>query len=339
MNNDSPSSYYGNISAITQALRANGVDVDSLYEQSGINIADYKDGSKRIPNKLIERFVELAIIETSPTLSFDSVNQLSPASYHALGVGLLYSENLRSFCKRYERYFTLISTMLKIRYVETEHEAKLESVENADICPLVTNFDSDCFVASTLKFLRMTIGPQYFPKKVSLIWTPPVEIQQQYFDLFGPNIEFSADKTEIYFDVNDLDEELFSANIELARESDKTVTNFLEKTATIDIESRVYAKIIEFLPSGDCSRERVAESLKMSPGTLHKKLKAINTSYKELLDTICKELAEQYIGTDGLTIGEAAYLLGVSDCSNFSRSFKRWVGMSPSEYRESKVND
>ena len=57
MNNDSPSSYYGNISAITQALRANGVDVDSLYEQSGINIADYKDGSKRSPNKLIERFV------------------------------------------------------------------------------------------------------------------------------------------------------------------------------------------------------------------------------------------------------------------------------------------
>ena len=31
---------------------------------------------------------------------------------------------------------------------------------------------------------------------------------------------------------------------------------------------------------------------------------------------------------------EVAYLLGFSDCSNFSRAFHRWTGQSPSDFRD-----
>ena len=35
-----------------------------------------------------------------------------------------------------------------------------------------------------------------------------------------------------------------------------------------------------------------------------------------------------------VSVSEVAYLLGFSDCSNFSRAFHRWTGRSPSVYRE-----
>ena len=228
----------------------------------------------------------------------------------------------------------MISTILQIDYREDKQFAVLVSSEIAEVSELVRNFDSDCFVAITLKFLRMVCGPSFNPKKVAITWAPSTEVQQQYFDEFNCDIEFSAEKSAIYLDIETIEDELPTANIALARDSDKAVVDFLAKTASVDIESLVCSKIIEFLPTGNCTRETVAKSLHMSPGTLHKKLSAINSSFKTLLDLICKELAEQYIGTDGLSIGEAAYLLGVTDCSNFSRSFKRWVGMSPSEYRD-----
>ena len=34
-------------------------------------------------------------------------------------------------------------------------------------------------------------------------------------------------------------------------------------------------------------------------------------------------------------LGEVAYLLGHSDLSAFVRSFKRWTGTTPGEYRKS----
>lgn len=335
MANTSPSSFYGNATIICQALNASNVDANALLLQAGINLNDYKNGMNRVPYDLMGKFIQLGISVTDPSLSLKSCEFLSPASYHALGVGLLYSDNLRSFCQRYQRYYALITTLLSVEYHESVGKACLTSNELDNDPQEVRNFDSDCFAAITVKFMRMIRGPEYNPKKISLIWTPTDDIIQKYHNYFRCEIEFSAKQTAVCLEVSDLDKELPASNRELARESDKTVTEFLEKTAKVDLKSRVVAKLIEFLPSGDCSRERVAVSLHMTASTFHNKLKQEGTNYQDLLDQIRKELAEQYIGKDGMSMAEATYLLGFTDCSNFSRAFKRWVGMSPRDYRSS----
>jgi len=334
-----PSSYHGNVLAIKQALTARGIDANELLEESGINLPDYKNGLHRVPDELILNFIDLVVRKTDPSISLEAVKCLSPASYHALGTGLLYSDTLRSFCQRYQRYFSLISTLFNVEYHETIGTAYLAGESITGDLPNVNNFDSDSFVAMTMKFVRMICGPHYKPKKVCLSWTPPSELIGKYREELDCEIEFSSDKTAVYFEVIDLDKELPSSNRELARQSDKTITEFLEKTGSVDLKSRVYSKLIEFLPSGDCSRERVAMSLNMTPSTFHNKLKVEGSNYQDLLDNIRKELAEQYIGKNGISIGEAAYLLGFTDCSNFSRAFKRWVGMSPREYKSSVKHD
>ena len=45
-------------------------------------------------------------------------------------------------------------------------------------------------------------------------------------------------------------------------------------------------------------------------------------------------LAEHYIGNDKYSVTEIAFLLGFSDTSSFSRAFRDWFGLSPSERRE-----
>jgi AraC-like DNA-binding protein len=51
------------------------------------------------------------------------------------------------------------------------------------------------------------------------------------------------------------------------------------------------------------------------------------------LDGIRSELAERFIRDRSLTLSEITYLLGFAETSSFSRSFKRWTGMTPSAYR------
>ena len=100
---------------------------------------------------------------------------------------------------------------------------------------------------------------------------------------------------------------------------------------------QVRSKLVELLPSGECSKEDVAKELYMSVRTLHNKLERLGSSYQQVLDETRRELAEQYMQQRQRSISEVAYLQGFSDCSNFSRAFKRCTGESPSQFRSSNI--
>jgi AraC-like DNA-binding protein len=71
----------------------------------------------------------------------------------------------------------------------------------------------------------------------------------------------------------------------------------------------------------------------MSTRTLHRRLYEEGTSFVDLLDETRRELAAGYIRRSDYSVGEVAYLLGFAETSSFNRAFRRWTGMSPSEYR------
>ena len=92
--------------------------------------------------------------------------------------------------------------------------------------------------------------------------------------------------------------------------------------------------LFELLPRGQFSLSSLAESLEMQEQDLSVELKSSNTSYQQLLGDTRRELAEEYILRSELTVNEIAYMLGFSDCSNFARSFRRWTGKSPTDFRD-----
>jgi AraC-like DNA-binding protein len=71
----------------------------------------------------------------------------------------------------------------------------------------------------------------------------------------------------------------------------------------------------------------------MSPRSLQRKLAAEGVAYRKLVDAVRRELAESYLAAGNFTLTEISYLLGFSSQAAFSRAFKRWVGLSPQEFR------
>ena len=92
------------------------------------------------------------------------------------------------------------------------------------------------------------------------------------------------------------------------------------------------------LGSGEVSIDRVARELGMSRQTLYRRLKAEGTTFEELLDAKRRQLAVRYLGLDRSSVKAAAYKLGFSDPAAFSRAFKRWTGISPSNFREAPAS-
>ena len=81
------------------------------------------------------------------------------------------------------------------------------------------------------------------------------------------------------------------------------------------------------------SLDQVAEMLSMSRRTLLRKLESEKISYQQLLDEARNELACWYLRQSRMPLGHVAEKIGFSDQTNFSRSFKRWKGHSPKDYR------
>jgi len=77
----------------------------------------------------------------------------------------------------------------------------------------------------------------------------------------------------------------------------------------------------------------VAREFSFSSRQLQNKLNAEGTSYRKLLEQIRKKMALRYLQEPDVNLCDIAFLLGFSDQSAFNHAFKRWMGISPREYR------
>ncbi len=83
--------------------------------------------------------------------------------------------------------------------------------------------------------------------------------------------------------------------------------------------------------------EQIASQLNMSARTLHRHLRRENTSYQRIKDECRSEAAMVYMSRPELTISAVAMLMGFQDASAFHRSFKKWTGLSPGDYRRREL--
>lgn len=92
------------------------------------------------------------------------------------------------------------------------------------------------------------------------------------------------------------------------------------------------------LSQGFPSFEDVASQLNMSAPTLRRHLRKEGVSYQGLKDGCRKEAAIAYLSRPELSVSAVAALMGFTDPSAFHRSFKKWTGLTPGQYRLSEFS-
>lgn len=100
---------------------------------------------------------------------------------------------------------------------------------------------------------------------------------------------------------------------------------------------RTTDRVLQILLNGDLARMRadsVAETLGMSGTTLRRRLRADHTCYQFLLDRARQYRCEEQLRKVWRPGKCLADDLGYLEVNSFYRAFRRWTGLSYSQYKE-----
>jgi len=151
--------------------------------------------------------------------------------------------------------------------------------------------------------------------------------------MFKCPVSYGQARNALYFDARLLELPTSIKDLSLA----PIVRSYLEKAQRHDefeigeLTSHVIGKL---LVTGRCTREVVADCLRLHPRTLQRRLGAAGTSFSELFDEQRHRLAMDLVSRQSMPLAQVASTLGFSDQSSFNQAFRRWTGASPTWFRK-----
>ncbi|HIF50441.1 MAG TPA: AraC family transcriptional regulator [Thiotrichaceae bacterium] len=314
-------------------LEEYGHNPESLFREVGLDpkLMHHPDArmSYDVADNLWSKTSELI---GDPCCGLRIIKHWHPSQFGALAYAWLTSSSLRTAFNRFYRYVHTVSEFFDIQLEDTKEGFVVTVVPKPFVMDIPGR--NDAVLAIFVKLCRTNVDEALNPLKVTLTHKE-YPCSDEYHAFFRSPIEFEAATNSITLPSEVVDQQLDGANPQLAQLHDQLMISTLANLNRNDIEQRVKAAIIEQLPSGNISQQMVAGALNMSVRNLQRKLKNIDTIFRELRDEIRQKLAKQYVTGTDVNLSEVAFLLGFSESSTFSRAYKRWHGVTPSEVRKS----
>ena len=201
--------------------------------------------------------------------------------------------------------------------------------------------EAACCLSMWHRFFGWLIGRPIALARVELTGRAPSSLAR-YRQLFNCELLFEADRPALRFEAGYLDYPLVH-NEDSLRDFLRTAPYQLlvmpADPGKLSLVDQVRALIGHDFSRGFPSFERITDLLHMSAPTLRRRLKREGTTFQELKDACRRDASIAYLDRPELSINDVAILMGFTDPSAFYRSFKKWTGCTPGEYRSGRNGD
>jgi AraC-like DNA-binding protein len=185
------------------------------------------------------------------------------------------------------------------------------------------------------RFFGWLCGRPIELKRVDFTGRSP-EHPEKYENLFACPLYFNQPHDLLYFDSACLAWPIVHTEHSL-REFLRTAPYqllIMESSADANnLSAQVKAMIGHDFSEGFPSFETISSALNMSAPTLRRRLKREGTTFQQLKDEARCEAAKLCLERPDLSINEVAMQMGFTDPSAFHRSFKKWTGQTPGQFR------
>ena len=312
-----------------------GIDPEPIFLQADLPMAPPESPQLRFPLvKIRELWALSREASGDEEIGLKTGWYAKPIHFYAFGYSWLASSTLLGAMQRFTRYFQLMSTAsVDISLTETADSYALSAVfPDASAAPPKEGID--CGMTALLALCDIVAEKKIRPIRVETI-RPATMHPEAYREALGAPIRFNADVGILHFDKATLRAPLPHGTPDIAKATDRIAEQYIETLDPRKVASQVRRLLIDLLPSGKADQELVSSRLNRSTSTLQRQLQGEGMTYREVLESTQRSLANTYLRDRKHSHAQIAYLLGFSEQSNFSRAFKRWTSMSPSQFQQS----
>jgi AraC-like DNA-binding protein len=317
---------------MVHAASAVGVNRAELLARVGVSETELERDTSVATATLALAWGIAPQLSRDPLFGLHAGGHAEYGSYDVLDYLFMSSATLGDGCRAIERYCRIVTEIWRIDLQVDGEVARFRlSVPQGMVEPLWHAWDY--FFSGSLKRIRAAAGVHISPTAVHFMHGPRDD-DGEYERLFRCPVTFDHPINEYVFPSKLLDVTMLSSNPTLHRLVRRHAEELLARVPSDqDLLVRAQTLLPLLLKDPAMSLEVLATQLGVGERNLQRKLAEHGITYKELVDRAREEYALRALEGGVTSIQEIAYELGFNSTASLSRAFKRWRGMSPSEWQ------
>ncbi|WP_299727657.1 AraC family transcriptional regulator [uncultured Endozoicomonas sp.] len=335
---------------ILRVAQEQGYDVHELIEDAGLSFNPLElapDESFEIPTLTFSKlFRRISDILQDEAFGLSTDFKVPPGTFRILCYTIIHCNTLRKAMDRATEFASMIygfhglniKPMPPYKQQKGSDDATLVYSTAANLFNSDINLEKQLQIVNSLsmwhRFCCWLIGSQIIIKQVNLMGPPQNDfIGHRYFDC---PVLFEQQENSLIVSASILDAPLVH-NEDSLEAFLKTVPYQLlvidEEQNCETVISRIRSVLGNNFTRSLPTFDEMAELLNISSRTLRRRLENEGTTYQKVKDECRRDAAIDYLNRSSLTINSVAALMGYDEPSAFHRSFKKWMGMTPGEFR------
>lgn len=317
---------------IIASARRKGLDVEKLLDAAGL---DEYVAQKPQLRMTAEQFSEL-LLQFWQQADDEFLGMAGGQSLHGtftmMAKQAVQQPDLRGVYTHISRFYHLVNQGLHMRLDEEEKEAAfILDREKPELDP--DNTMLEFFMLLHHRFPGWLIGKRIPLLRVEVRHAKP-QHAAEYGLIFPCDVIFDCSRNALVMDSANLEAPVIQTPEALRKHLKDAPLNWVTRQTYSPKYTR---KTLDYLDQmdliGNARIDELADTLHITSRTLRRRLIEEKSSFQELKDRVRRDKAIHLLSHQGETVSEISKILGFSDTATFSRAFKHWTGISPSEYR------
>ncbi|WP_261803233.1 AraC family transcriptional regulator [Serratia nematodiphila] len=257
------------------------------------------------------------------------------SAYGLLGYGLLSSATGREAVALAQRYLALTYTYVGMAFRHVGQRGVVTFEPSPELSAELQRFFVGRAMGATCRVLRDVIGSDFELAAFDLAFGEASGGKKQ---VLGARIRHGQRANAIAFEYAFLDRPLPQANAATAAMCERMCAELIARRRTrLDMASFLTEYLSAHAFDSPPKLQDIAALLNVSERTLKRRLKDEGASFRDISNGVRKSRAQALVAEGRLSMTEIAYVLGFSDLSSFSQSYKRWTGTAPSSMRQNST--
>ncbi len=326
-----PSRYYA---LLLPLLRADGHDPNLLLAGLGLDPQQLVHPAAQLSATQVEALV-VAVLRHDPDddLALRLGRQIKPSSHEMLGLAMMSAATMADALRLAVRYWPLITPLFSLGAERCGVRLVMQWQATLPLRSDVLRFHAEALLAAFHEELRFLLGGSAPEYRIDL---PRPWLKASYRKLRPARVhphDEGSDRFSASLPLSMLERPLVLADPGARAAAERRCQELLERLAA---EGGLTAWVLQILQrSTDCMprQSEVARLLHLSSRSLHRKLAAEETSFRELGNRERYRRACERLSQTDEPVSSIALALGYRDAANFSRAFRLRAGVAPSAYR------